>query len=133
MGEKAMVETNLTNELIEAGANLVRKLDAQSLAPDAAFWFYFPDTQAWKLVLVEVKMGQVGPRKIYREVQKTLADAPELGGLTLDDVSIAKPDTPIIALLRTAVHTGPGITGIRFRNHVIGGTLIDDAFIYRLN
>ena len=71
MGEKEMVETSLTPELIEAGANLVRKLDERGLAPDAAFWLYFPELQAWKLVLAAVKVGQVGPREVYREVQET--------------------------------------------------------------
>ncbi len=133
MGEEAMVETSLTKELIEAGATLVRKLDESGLQPDAAFWLYFPDLQAWKLVLVEVKVGQVGPHKVYRDVQKTLTDAPELGDLALDDVAIAKPDSPVVALLRTAIRTGPGISGIRFKNNVINGTLIEDAYIYRLN
>lgn len=133
MGEKTMVETSLTKELIEAGANLVRKLDERGLAPDAAFWLYSPDLQAWKLVLAAVKVGQVGPRKVYQEIQETLNDTPELQDLTLDVVSISKPDSPVIVLLRTAISTGPGIRGIRFKNNVINGTLIEDAYIYRLN
>lgn len=128
-----MVETPLTKELIEAGAKLVRKLDERGLAPDAAFWLYFPELQAWKLVLAEVKVAQLGPRKVYREVQETLTGTPELHELTLDDVSIAKPDAPMVALLRTAIHTGPGISGIRFKNNVINGHMIEDAYIYRLN
>lgn len=132
MGAKAMVETSLNKELIDAGAILVRKLDERGSAPDAAFWLYSPDQQSWKLVLVEVKVGKIGPRKAYRDIQKTLSDTPEIHGLTLDDVSIAKPDSPVIKLLRTAIRTGPGISGIRFKNNVINGTLIEDAYIYRL-
>ena len=128
-----MVETSLTKELIDAGANLVRELDGRGLGPDAAFWLYFPDLQAWKLVLVKVKVGEVGPRKVYREIQETLTGAPELKELKLDDVSISKPDAPIVALLRKVIHTGPGISDIRFKNNVINGTLIEDAYIYRLN
>lgn len=58
-----MVETSLTNEMIESGAKLVQKLDERGLAPDAAFWLYSPELQAWKLVLAEVKMGKVGPAR----------------------------------------------------------------------
>jgi hypothetical protein len=38
----------------------------------------------------------------------------------------------MITLLRVALRTGPGIGGIRFSSNVINGTLIEDAYIYRL-
>ena len=44
-----MVETQLTPELMEEGAALVRALDEAGLSPDAALWFYFPDINAWKI------------------------------------------------------------------------------------
>jgi hypothetical protein len=53
-----MVETGLTRELIDAGAKLVEKLDERGLAPDAAFWLYSPEEEAWKLLLVEVKQAK---------------------------------------------------------------------------
>jgi hypothetical protein len=129
-----MVETNLTKEMIETGATLVRKLDDRGLQPDAALWLYSPDLEQWKLVIAEVKVGKKGPKGVYREIQRILAEfTDEIGELSLDDVALAKPDAPIIALLRIAVRTGPGISGIRFKNNVINGTLIEDAYIYRLS
>jgi hypothetical protein len=129
-----MVETNLTKEMIETGATLVRKLDEQGLRPDAALWLYFPEVQQWKLVIAELKVGTLGPKEIYRKVQQILEkSANEITGLSLDDVALAKPDAPIIVLLRVAIPTGPGISGIRFTNNVINGTLIEDAYIYRIN
>ena len=128
-----MVDTNLTKEMIETGAALVRKLDESGIRPDAVFWFYFPDKQAWKLVIAEVKVGEQGPKEIYRQIQKILAKFPkEISGLSLDDVALAKPDAPMVALLHVALRTGPEISGIRFKNNVINGILIEDAYIYRL-
>jgi hypothetical protein len=128
-----MVDTNLTKEMIETGAALVRKLDESGFKPDAVFWFYFPDKQAWKLVIAEVKVGEQGPKEMYRQIQKILAKFPkEISGLSLDDVALAKPDAPIVALLRVALRTGPEIGGIRFKNNIINGILIEDAYIYRL-
>ena len=72
-----MVATTLTKEMIEAGANLVKKLDEKGVQPDAAFWFYFPDIQQWKLVLAEVKLGSEGPRGIYRRIQDVLSQSKE--------------------------------------------------------
>lgn len=128
-----MVETYLTKEMIEAGAALIRKMDESSIQPDAAFWFYFPDIQAWKLVIAEVKVGRKGPKEVYRQIQKLLGKfSKEMKGLSLDDVALTRPDAPMVALLRIAMRTGPGISGIRFKNNVINGTLIEDAYIYRL-
>src|SRR5258706_2310279 len=107
-----MVGTQLRQELIDAGAALVRKLDESGLQPDAAFWFYFPDAQAWKLVLAEVKVGRDGPKEVYRRIQRLLGKEPkQFGALSLDDVTLAKPDAPLVNLLRTTLRTGPGISG----------------------
>jgi hypothetical protein len=128
-----MVETQLTPELIAEGAALVKKLDETGTSPDAALWFYFPDVGTWKLLLAEVKLGPTGPRDAYRTIQKTLQ---LLGNtvthISLSDVAVAKPDAPIIRVLRRAIATGPGISGIRFTRNVIDGLMIEDAYIYRL-
>ena len=127
-----MVEANLTKELIDAGARLVKKLDEVGLAPDAAFWLYSPEEQTWKLLLVEVKLAKKGPKAAYSEVQKILSKyAQELENIKLDDLVVEKPDAHIVELIRKAVRTGPGVTGIRLKNNVVDGTLIDDAYVYR--
>lgn len=127
-----MVETNLTKELIDAGARLVKKLDERGLAPDVAFWLYSPEEQTWKLRLVEVKLAKKGPKAAYSKVQKILAKyAEELEDIKLDDLVLEKPDARIVELIRKAVKTGPALSGIRFKNNVVDGTLIDDAYIYR--
>lgn len=128
-----MVETQLTPELIREGAALVEGLDKAGVSPDAALWLYSPDTSAWKLLLAEVKVGADGPREVYRAVQKTLlALRSQITHLSLEDIALAKPDAPIIRLLAQAIATGPGINAIRFTRNVVNGTLIEDAYIYRL-
>ena len=128
-----MVAMTLTKEMIEAGAALLRKLDASGVRPDAAFWFYFSDVQQWKLVLAEMKLGESGPRQIYKKIQEGIStDQTEMQGLALDNITLTKPDAPIVVLLRLAIRTGPGISGVRFTNNVINGTVIEDAYIYRL-
>jgi hypothetical protein len=128
-----MVGTSLTPKLIEEGAALVQALDKAGVSPDAAFWFYSSDIQGWKLVLAEMKLGPEGPRKIYRQIQRTLSSLPQDDrAISLDDVAVAKPDAPIVAVLKRAVRTGPGVSGIRFTQNVVDGILIEDAYIYRL-
>ena len=128
-----MVETQLTPELIREGATLVEALDRSGVSPDAAFWLYYPDIAVWKLLLAEVKVGHAGPREVYREVQKTLNGLrAQITHLSLEDVAVAKPDDPVIKLLSTVVATGPKLEGFRFTHNVVNGTLIEDAYIYRL-
>lgn len=128
-----MVENHLTPELIQEGAKLVQGLDDAGFAPDAALWFYFPDLSVWRLVITQVKVGPGGPRDVYRVVQKTLQGLKgEVTHLDLDDVAVAKPEAPIIALLSKAVRTGQGANGIRFARNAIHGTRVEDAYIYRL-
>lgn len=129
-----MVAATLTKEMIESGGMLVRKLDEQGLQPNAAFWLYDPDLQEWKLIIVEVKLGTEGPKKIYKKIQDVISASKEdMPVMSLDSVTLAKPDAPIVDLLKKAIRTGPGISGIRFTNNVINGTVIEDAYIYRLN
>lgn len=129
-----MVEEHLTNEMIRLGKILVGKLDEHRLIPSAAFWLYIPELEKWKLVIAESGVGTLGPKEIYRKIQQILAESHDAHKeLSLDDVTLAKPDDPIIALLRFAIRTGPGISGIRFKNNVINGTLIEDVYIYRMN
>jgi hypothetical protein len=129
-----MVEAALTPQLIQEGADLVQALDAAGLTPDAAFWLYSPDINAWKLVLADVKVGSQGPREVYRQIQRTLrALSDKITILSLDDVVAAKPDAPVVSVLKkVARRAGPGIGGIRFSQSMIDGVLIEDAYIYRL-
>lgn len=128
-----MVETRLTQDLIREGARLVEKLDQSGVSPDAAFWFYFPDIAGWKLFLAETKVAASGPREVYKQIQKTLhAIRSEITHLSLEDVAVAKADAPLVALLSSAIATGPGISGIRFSRNAINGVPTEDAYIYRL-
>jgi len=89
LGSSTMVGTALTPQLIEEGAELLRALDAAGLTPDAAFWFYFSDINAWKLVLAEMRVGPAGPREVYKQVQRALGTrADKIKSFSLADVDV---------------------------------------------
>lgn len=128
-----MVETSLSKETIDVGAELVRKLDEHGMAPNVALWLYEPEEQAWRLVLVDTKLSQAGPKAAYAKLQEVFTKhAADLQGLELDDIVLQKPNSRIIDVMRKAIRTGSGISGIRFTNNVIDGTLIEDAYVYRV-
>lgn len=133
LGCTSMVDRQLTNALIESGRSLIQTLDDAKVEVDAALWFYFPDIESWKLIISVPRLIKKGPREAYEAIQKA-ARKLERGGVQvpLSDVTVAKKNTPLLDLLRVAVRTGPGISGVRFTQNVINGNLVEDAYIYRL-
>lgn len=132
LDQKTMVKTELTDDLINAGESLLRHLDEQGVKTTAALWFYFTDIDAWKLVLEVPELIEKGPKAAYKKIQTILKNLDGDAVFELDDVAIARPESPVIKVLRIAVKTGPQIGGIRFSNNIINGTIIEDAYIYRL-
>ncbi len=118
--------------MMKGGENLLRELDAASVNVDSALWFYFPEEGIWKLLLSFPDVEKKGPKAAYARVQKALSKLGEGPAPPLDDVALAKPNSPLLRLLKVAIRTGPGISGIRFSNNVVDGQLIPDAYIYRL-
>jgi hypothetical protein len=128
-----MVEADLNKQLIDAGAELVQSLDKKGLSPDAAFWLYSSDNKAWRLFLVEAKLGKAGPKGVYRQIQKVMKELPEESQvLSLSDIGLLRSDAPFVQRLRTAFRRGRNVSGMRLMNNVVNGKLIEDAYIYRI-
>jgi hypothetical protein len=120
--------------MVRDGAALVRKLDESDWRVSAAFWFYFPDANAWRLLIASPEVEEKGPREAYTAVQSAMATlAPADRGLSLEDIGVVPSDHPLIKLLRVFITTGRDIARIRFSKNVINGHFIDDALIYRMN
>ena len=130
-----MVARSLNNEQIDGGEELLKRLDDAGVLVDAALWFYFPDSERWKLLLSLPTLIKKGPKVAYREVQKALrsSDKAPAISVSLDNVAIARENSPLLSAFKRAIKTGPGISRIGFSNNVIDGQLITDALIYRLN
>lgn len=127
-----MVAMILNEEQIDAGEELLKRLDSANVQVAAALWFYFPEFDDWKLLLSLPRLIKQGPQAAYREVQKCLSKPGQQFALSLDDVSIAKLNAPLIQLLKSAIKTGPGISRIRFSKNAVGRQWIEDSLIYRL-
>ena len=131
MAQKLVVTESLTNEMIEAGADLVRRLDASPIEIRACLWHFLPEPNVWRLIIASPEVAKYGPRKVYRKIQDVLSDIPEEGpSIGLTDISAVAHDNSLISLLRKAIKTGNGVSGIRFSRNVIDGQYIEDTYIY---
>jgi hypothetical protein len=71
--------------------------------------------------------------KSYKNVQSVIARMPEdMPKIPLKDISVVDSNDQLISLLRTAIKTNDGISGIRFSRNTINLNYIEDAYIYRL-
>lgn len=128
-----MVEKRLTPELVSEGAILLEKLDTLGLSPVAALWCYMPDSGRWTLLLADTSVGSKGPRAVYRIILKALhLLSDQVTHLSLDDIAAVRPDEPLITGLTQAVRRTRRTSGAHASANVTEGTVIDDAYIYRM-
>ena len=119
--------------MAEAGRRLLQDLDTSGWRPGASLWLFVPEAGQWRLILADADLGATGPKNAYSQVLDALKRvAPPEHALSLRDIAVVEPGHPLLRVLRSAVRTGPGISGIRFSKNVINGHYIEDAFIYRL-
>jgi hypothetical protein len=133
MAQELLVTEPLSKEMIEAGADLTQRLDSARLVVRAAFWFYLPEQQTWRLIFALPEVRTIGPKAVYKKIQAVLNKMPnDQLSVALRDITVTEPNDQLIKLLSAMISTGPGISGIRFSKNVINGHLIDDAYIYRM-
>lgn len=133
MVEEVVVKEALTNEMIEAGAELTRCLDGAHFAVSASLWSYLPDSNSWRLIIASSVAKISGPRKAYRKIQSVLNKIrDEEPTITLSNISVVEPKDRLVTLLKFAIKTVPGISGIRFSRNAIDGQFIEDVYVYRL-
>lgn len=133
MVENVLVKEILTESMIKAGAELTRILDQMNWPLTASLWFYFAEEKQWKLLISSPLVATEGPKRAYQRVQEALGNFPQdMPKIDLQDVAVTDASYPLISLMKVAIRTGGGISGIRFSRNVINGQVVEDAYIYRL-
>jgi hypothetical protein len=131
-----MVENALVDQDIRSGEAIVRALDAaadSSMHPAAALWFFFPEDDAWRLLLALPAMANDPAQSVYARLLEIVREAPGMQHLSFDSVGLVSPENPLLDLLSMAIQTPrDAVAAIRFANNTINGQLIPDAYIYRL-
>lgn len=126
-----MDKTVLVEKAIKEGGKLLEALDKAGFKVEAAMWFYVTESDEWRLFIASPFVETDGPTAAYGSIQTVLATL-KPSEISLRNISVLSPKHHLISLLRIAIRTGPGISGIRFTRNVINNTLIEDAYIYRI-
>jgi hypothetical protein len=122
----ALVDTE-----ISLGRELINALDEAGFPVQAALWVYVPEASEWRFVVATPLVDQKGPTATYSEVQRALKRFVP-SQISLRRISVVSPRDRFIQVLRSAIRTDPGISGIRFTNNTINNVFVEDAYIYRL-
>jgi hypothetical protein len=133
MAENAVVKEQLTDAMVEAGAELTRKLEESGMQTTAALWLFDPEINEWRLVFASPEVSAEGPRKVYERIRLALEElGDKASAAPFSVIRLLDPNAELVKLLKTAVRTGSGVGRIRFSKNVINGHFIDDALIYRV-
>ena len=131
-----MVKPTLVDADMKAGEALLSKLDEIKFDVRAAFWFYMPDSEEWRLIFASPAVDKKGPKEAYEKVQSQLPKLKEEFEqdyeLSLQNISLVSPNDDLVKLLKAAIKTGPEVSNIRFTGNVINNVFIEDAYIYRV-
>lgn len=126
-----MDKTTLVESAINEGKVIVENLDSEGLFFPIAMWFFMPNNE-WRLIFGKEDVNEAGAREYYKKIQKTLNKITPKPDITVSDISLISTDNELAKLIKVALRTGKGISGIRFTGNVINGRLIPDAYIYRV-
>ena len=132
MAENVVVKEQLTEAMIDAGAELTRALVDLQMPISAALWLFTVDDD-WQLVFASPDVADKCPLAVHRQINvardrlgQKVAAIPLLG------VRVLEGDAALVRQLRTAVPADAGIRRIRFTKRVADGRYIEDALIYRV-
>jgi len=120
--------------MIKAGAKLLERLDLEESQVKSSFWLYISDEKIWKLIIASPLVDTEGPRKFYKRIVSANESAEEDEQVvSLNDIGVVNTSNQIVQLLKMAIDTNDGISGIRFSRNTIHGVFIEDCYIYRSN
>ena len=86
-----MYKTILVKQMIEDGAQLLRRLDERGVPVRAAAWFDDPEKAAWKLVIVTSVAANPGPLEAYMQIQHAMSGMNL--SVALDDITVMSPSS----------------------------------------
>ena len=137
MAEKILVKEMLTDAMIEAGAELIRKLDEAGMPPDVALWMFDPEVNEWRLLFSAPGIDTHGRRPMYDQIHVALDELGDrASALPGHAIGLLAPHAELVRSLKAGTRTGDGVARLRFKRNVPGGSAsgsyIDDALIYRV-
>lgn len=134
MGKTILVSDGLSDAMIDAGAKLLGRLDAQEIDVKSAFWLYSSEDRLWRLMLASPLIDIEGPLEYYRKIMEANCGVEDNEPtISLHDVVAVSTSDQLVKSFGAAVTPDDLTEGLRFSRNAIKGFFIEDAYIYRSN
>jgi hypothetical protein len=125
-----MDQDTLVRPDLDAGRELIRRLESAGSPVDTAYWLQDDETGIWQLVISSPLVASRGPRRIYDEIWKILLDL-HTTDLNRHEISVVGPYSSLVRDLKEQVGTGEDLQEIRLDDLHIGGHKYRSSRIYR--
>ena len=124
--------TTLDGADIEFGKKMWQSLRNNKDFPiQGILWLLEPEAGEWHLVIASPKTEMLGPRDAYRELAALTNDIPA-NSRQLLKIKLISPKDPMYDALRSVFAQTASVEGARLGNTMVGGTFIDEAYLYEV-
>jgi len=130
MAEEILVKEILSSTEIEAGEELLKRLDNAKADVIAAYWIYVPEAAEWHLEFVSPQVESEGPFEFYSKVIDLVSSPPEMTYLSLNTIMVLGPNYSFFKLLKSAIGYEKAFSNVWLSRYVVGNELVD-MYIYR--
>lgn len=130
MVEKILVKGQLTNEMLEAGRNLLARLKESNLEAVAAYWLYNIDAGEWRLTLAMPDVDMEGSLEVYSNIWQVLSGNGEKPiGLDLSNITVVSPNDRFVRAL-ASITQDHDLSNTELAYSVIDKVYIEDMYLY---
>jgi hypothetical protein len=128
-----VVATVLVDRDIQVGEQIVRALDKAGIAVVAAYWYFIPEFQDWRLMIASPEVDEKGPFDLYLRVNELLSRLQPPIHFRPDDIELIETRDPLVSELRIFRGTDPApfVGGAVIRREAPGDIFIEDCYLYR--
>jgi len=119
-----MLRSILTDRKEEVGAQLLSRLDQLEMSITTALWYYYGDSNNWRLIIASPGVRRKGPKHFYQVIQSfllKLRDRP----ISLSEIQVIDDNDPFVLWLRSSYGNLGKVTDAHLDQ------LITGAVVYR--
>jgi len=122
----------MVDRWLEDGKRLISALDRMGLGVDAALWFYFDESEEWRLIIATPKVDAEGPSSAYAAIAEAIGAMAAPFSIELAQVMAVSTHNPIVAALKKFFITrNDAILGNHISKLAIDNIYFEDACMYR--
>lgn len=134
MAKEIFITQWFSNEMLQAGAALIKRLDETNAQVAAAFWLLDSEEKTWVLTIVSSLVESEGPRRYYKRINDINKSAqPDEDIISLHDIQVVTTNNRIVRAIKHSNLRQSLPENNRLGKNTIGDVYIEDMYLYRMD